>query len=265
MEFKTLVIDSATAAEMAARNMHRFVLNPGANKDQRQWFAGSTDALELSLFCQVSALPCNVVVLCHVDQDKDERFGMFVRNPRLPGRLRSGLGSAYGEFYHLSVEKEGRKLQTVTNEMFGASTQIQAPDGVYPDYELLWSNWDKLGYERALGHWLVYGDSGAGKSTFAATFPKPILVLCFEGIDKATPYRILGKADPLEKGLVRASVGSPAFELSVQRIFSKEEKDKSLLVKIEYYHDPYPYNPTAFSMFSSRLDGLLENLTEVPV
>jgi len=35
---------------------------------------------------------------------------------------------------------------------------------------------------------LVYGDTGTGKSTFAASFPKPLLVFCFDPAGKDIPY-----------------------------------------------------------------------------
>lgn len=37
-------------------------------------------------------------------------------------------------------------------------------------------------------HMMQYGDSGVGKSQFAATFPKPMLVFMFDGAGKEIPY-----------------------------------------------------------------------------
>src|SRR5579872_1605977 len=38
-------------------------------------------------------------------------------------------------------------------------------------------------------HCVVYGESGARKSSFVATFPKPMLVLGFDPYGKMTPYQ----------------------------------------------------------------------------
>jgi len=42
-------------------------------------------------------------------------------------------------------------------------------------------------------HVVVMGDPGARKSTFAATFPKPMLVLNFDPMGKETPYLLAGE------------------------------------------------------------------------
>jgi hypothetical protein len=39
---------------------------------------------------------------------------------------------------------------------------------------------------------LVYGEPGSGKTTFAATWPKPLLVIFFDPIGKDLPYLELG-------------------------------------------------------------------------
>ena len=149
--YVTVGVDSITFMELAARMYQKFVVNP-KSKEPRQWFAGSTDSLEYTLLVQLNALPCNVVVLAHIDSDKDELHGVMIRNPAAPGRLtsRNLLSAGYSELYRAYVQKgtgpgEERAflLQTMPDSRFNCATQIGAPDPSWQDYESLWDGWDK--------------------------------------------------------------------------------------------------------------------------
>lgn len=146
-EWMTIVIDSVSQMELYARYREKKTINPHT-KEPRQWFAGATDALEEMLMMRFPALPMNVVVLCHVDEDKDEVHGFSLRNPSAPGRLRKKLASQYGELYHAVVRKGDQKgdkvyqLQTRSDNLFQAASQIDAPDPCEPLYTALWANWD---------------------------------------------------------------------------------------------------------------------------
>jgi hypothetical protein len=90
-------------------------------------------------------------------------------------------------------------------------------------------------------HWLVYGDSGGGKTTGAATFPKPALVFMFDPRGKETPYT--------KRGVVAPSVdpdGTP-----VQEVIHRVSGD--ILFRIEHYIDSDPTKPSAYSRFLARL------------
>lgn len=141
-QWATLVVDSVTFMELAARKWSQYVLN-ATTKEPRQWYAFSTDALEESLMLRFGAIPSNVVVVAHIDKDKDEVHGSFVRNPAAPGRLRERLASAFGEFYRAYVDRgdDGAVqhwLQTRGSQMFPAASQIGAPNPCPPHYEALW-------------------------------------------------------------------------------------------------------------------------------
>lgn len=145
-EFQTIVLDSVTFMELAARKLQQYKINPNS-KEPRQWFAGSTDTLEEVLMIRFGALPCNVVVLAHVDEDKDEVHGTYVRNPSAPGRLRKRSPAGYGELYRAYVKKaEGgdRKhlWQTRSDSLFNAASQVGAPDPCDQDYRMIWSGTD---------------------------------------------------------------------------------------------------------------------------
>ena len=198
--WKTVVLDSITYMELSARLLYQFVLNPqGEKKEPRQWYAASTEALEQMLLVRFGGLRLNVVVLAHIDEEKDELNGTYVRNPKAPGRMRKGVGSGYMEVYHSFVGQDGDEkvyaLQTRTDKQYAAASQIGAPDPCLADYEALWENWSG---PRLPLHVLDYADWGAGKSSFAATFPKPMLVWMFDPYGKDFPYYKQGGA--IEEG-----------------------------------------------------------------
>lgn len=143
--YQTVIIDSLTMAELGARKLSEYKLNP-TTKEPRQWFGYSTNALEEMLMIRCGSLPCNVVAICHLDKEKDEVEGLQVRNPNLPGRLRGNAASAFGEFYHAYRRRNDKGeftylLQTRGDQFFNANSMIQAPNPAVPDYNNLWGNW----------------------------------------------------------------------------------------------------------------------------
>jgi len=138
----TLVVDSVTFMELAARKYDQHVTNKTA-RDPRQWFAASTDALEDTLMVKLMGLPINVVVLAHIDEERDEVHGAMVFNPSAPGRLKKRLPSAYGEFYRAYATRDEAgdpawALQTRSDRRYNAASQIGAPNPCYPHYQELW-------------------------------------------------------------------------------------------------------------------------------
>lgn len=142
----TLSIDSVTFMELCARMHARHVVNP-ATKEPRQWFGYSTDALEYALLVQLQAFPGNVIVLAHIDNNKDEMLGTFIRQVAAPGRLtaRNELAAGYAEIYKtfrtVDAGEERFLLQTRSDQLFFAASQIEAPNPSWQDYEQLWGNW----------------------------------------------------------------------------------------------------------------------------
>jgi len=106
--------------------------------------------------------------------------------------------------------------------------------------------------------WLVYADPGSGKSTFASTFPKPLLVLCFDPLSKAMPYR-----DPNRVGEVHRVVDN---DVPIDLVYSK--KDPGVCItQIEYYGDgPAAYNAMEHyfgaEKFIARVPYLFEEIKE---
>ncbi len=146
-QWKTVVVDSITFMELCSRKWNQYVLNPfpmyAAGKDMRQWFGGSTENLEEMLMMRFGALPMNVVIIAHVDEDKDEVMGAIVRNVNAPGRLRKRLAIGYSEVYHAFAQRgEDSRVeywwQTRPDRSYAASSQIGAPDPCPPTYSAIW-------------------------------------------------------------------------------------------------------------------------------
>lgn len=147
-KWATVVFDSLTFMELATRKMHQYDLHKH-EKDSRKWFGQATDDLEEAILLRAGGLRCNVVVLAHVDTDKDEMAGSMVFSPSAPGRLRNRLGSGYPEIYvmHARRDKEGGMgyyLQTRADARYGAaSVLLEAPDPCQPDYQSILVNYGK--------------------------------------------------------------------------------------------------------------------------
>jgi hypothetical protein len=84
-------------------------------------------------------------------------------------------------------------------------------------------------------HYLIYGNAGSRKSTFAATFPKPALVIQMDTHGKAMPYRRRGLQG--EKGRMVTAVGmeDQGGVIPYEHVMHPKHKDQ-LLFRIEYYH-----------------------------
>jgi len=161
-DYKTLVTDSVTFMELSARKLDEKVLNPvppgvsryakGSGVDSRQWYGASTDALEEMLCIRYAGMPINVVVLCHTNKKKEMTGGEFTQGPFAPGRLydRSLLPASYQEQYRCYTIKNDKGerehyVQTQNRDGFIATTQIDAHDPSFPNYNSLWHWWDKGG------------------------------------------------------------------------------------------------------------------------
>ena len=144
-QFKTVVLDSFSAYELAARKYEEYYLQVGS-KDKRLYWAGSTDNCE-ELLCRLAVLSKhNVILIAHIDQDKDQVMGNMVYNAAMPGRLRSRGAMFFSEIYHIAAAHDvetgvtSRRLQTAQDGKHHATTQIGAENGVEPYYLQLWAN-----------------------------------------------------------------------------------------------------------------------------
>lgn len=83
-------------------------------------------------------------------------------------------------------------------------------------------------FEGPPSQWLVYGVTGTEKSRFAATFPKPMVVLMFDPFAKSLPYLRRGNAPGLEF--------NDKHGFQQQSVIRKSEPYDEV-IRIEYYND----------------------------
>lgn len=108
--------------------------------------------------------------------------------------------------------------------------------------------------DRDIIHVMPYGDAGSKKSTLAATFPKPALVLFFDKFAKATPYRRRGKRGP--SGIVDG--------LFTEYVMSTKEPGKAV-VKIVHFTDENVKDAGAtyaIEHFEAYLPGLYDEVRQ---
>lgn len=156
--WKTLVVDSVSSFWLMCRKLHQYrLLKNGVNKD---WAMGTTDMLEELLCGQLKGLSryCNVIVLAHVDKDKDEVLGHIVGTPSAPGRLQAkdGLSAVFPEVYraHAAPSEDGKGLdfwlQTRPDARYAAHSQfLEAPNPCGMKWNTLWTNFDAEMLENA--------------------------------------------------------------------------------------------------------------------
>lgn len=82
--------------------------------------------------------------------------------------------------------------------------------------------------DRPFIHVIPYGDVGMRKSTFAATFPKPMIVKFFDSPGAAAPYLRLPEVAEVKK------THSSRFDIPVWLL---KDKDGGILIRIEFYAD----------------------------
>lgn len=149
--YSTIVVDSVTSYELSARKHDEYIVNFGA-KDPRKHYGASKKELEEVLMMQMGAwTTVNVVTICHVDMEKEEYSGMFIRNPAVVGQLNTKIASVYSEQYFLCVvpdpdAKDGSGMRYVAQTQITpqqmAQTHIEAPRMCDPNYKAIWANWD---------------------------------------------------------------------------------------------------------------------------
>ncbi len=92
-------------------------------------------------------------------------------------------------------------------------------------------------------HALIYGETGSGKSSFAATFPKPLLVFCFDPMGKHMPYTKDGKAGEILSYQIGDQITIPYQDV--------EYADGT--IRIEFFHDLDIDAPTSFQNYRARM------------
>lgn len=145
--YGTLVIDSLTT--LSDRIMEHIMReNPGVKRNITRG-AQAPALQDYGLFRifmkqfigELISLPCNLIVIAHIDITKDETTGATLRIPMLTGKLARELPIYFEEVYMAFVEGEGDKrkyrAQTQTDRKFSCRTQRGLPQIIDLDYKSL--------------------------------------------------------------------------------------------------------------------------------
>lgn len=136
--WQTVVLDSLTFFEIAAKTRSKHKLNQGPKFDQRHHGGEARRAFENIIMNRLASLQCNVVLTAHEKTYEEDVSSELVRCPNVVGTLGKILGAPYSELYHLVNDpKGGRKLQTRKNYQWPAQSNF-APDPCEPSYEAIW-------------------------------------------------------------------------------------------------------------------------------
>lgn len=101
-------------------------------------------------------------------------------------------------------------------------------------------------------HAFIYADPGRQKTTFAASFPKPMLVLACDPLDKMAPYRrrgITGHRDIPED--------DNNIYVPTEYVMSTREDD-AIAIQMEYYTDRTAFAPTGVSAWEQMQDRMID-------
>lgn len=107
-------------------------------------------------------------------------------------------------------------------------------------------------------HVIVYGNAGNGKSTFAATFPKPLLVQMWDPLGKERAYTRMGP----QIEVVEEPVDANGNTIRVTNVKSAKGK---LRVRLEHYLSTDPEKPEAFRNFRNYIGGLPERIEQYSI
>jgi hypothetical protein len=144
---KTIVIDSLTYMELAARHEAQHKLLKGA-RHAMKFYSHAKDVIEELVSiraCGLAELGVQVVVLAHiksapiqVDAEGDA-IGSELFGPAAPGQLTRGLPGGFAEVYRTYVVQEVPMIQTVADNKYQATTQIPATNKLeFPTYKRIW-------------------------------------------------------------------------------------------------------------------------------
>lgn len=100
-------------------------------------------------------------------------------------------------------------------------------------------------------HVLLMGESGIGKDTFAATFPKPMLVMHLDGFGQELPYidEAVSVSDLLE------------YSIGNIKIRYRDIQRKDGFVRVEYYSSDDPEKPSVSAALAARIRFLAGDTT----
>lgn len=96
---------------------------------------------------QLISLPCNVIIISHIDVVKDEKTGNILDiSPLLTGQLREKIPGAFQEVYYCTTKRVGQEtkwlIQTVPIGYTKARSRLSGKKHLLPDF--LPNNYDAI-------------------------------------------------------------------------------------------------------------------------
>jgi len=130
MEFSTLMLDSITTFSIATLK-HIVKSNPGIKRvasiqgvQPCQQDYGILKREFQRLIHGLLSLPCNVIMLAHIDIEKDESTGQIFRHSMMDGSFARQLPIYFKECWRLYIKDGKRMAQTQSDNMFNCRSQI---------------------------------------------------------------------------------------------------------------------------------------------
>lgn len=140
-KYETVIIDDQTAMESLA--MARALgMNPARNEAGGPvWNVHYQIVRNLveGRLRQLLSLPCNVVLIAHLDVTRDPKTGAILRiSPLMVGQLPTLITGMFDEVYYSSFRKEGDKtiwvLQTIPLGYLHARSRLSGKEGLLPNF-----------------------------------------------------------------------------------------------------------------------------------
>lgn len=132
LPFKTLVLDSLTTFTNYLLEDYIKVSQTGIKRAHADLNAMQDyqllDRHLTQIISSLAALPCNVVVIGHMQVEKDETTGALIRRPLMPGKFADKLNIYFEEVYVSKVKPSGDYvLQTKPDGTYNCRTQRRLP------------------------------------------------------------------------------------------------------------------------------------------
>lgn len=145
LQYKTIVLDSITTFSSLALE-HILATNPGIKRPSSkqgeqpsQQDYGILKREFARLIPGLLSLPCNIVMLGHIDVQKDETTGEIIRGPLMDGSFAKQLPIYFKEVWRAHVNSKGEyTAQTKADSRYDCRSQIPGiPKDLSLNYEAL--------------------------------------------------------------------------------------------------------------------------------
>jgi hypothetical protein len=134
----TYVIDSATTWSSAAMNVTlKKAGRPGSTPQQNDYLP--TMVLLENAIKDITSLPCDIILICHEDTDKDEASGKLFVGPLFIGKLKYRIPILFDEIYYATTKETSTGvnyfLLTRSTGLYKARTRL-GKGGLFDTYEV---------------------------------------------------------------------------------------------------------------------------------